>query len=99
MAKVLVLYQSSYGHMEQMANAAADGARSGGAQVTVKRVPELMSEEASRKSRHEVGSAGAVGQTRGAGGKGERQPSEKDLAGARYQGKRVAEIADQLVRR
>jgi len=34
-----------------------------------------------------------------AGGRGERQPSEKDLAGARYQGRRVAEIADQLVRR
>jgi NAD(P)H dehydrogenase (quinone) len=32
------------------------------------------------------------------GGKGERQPSEKDLAGARYQGKRVAQIAEQLVR-
>jgi NAD(P)H dehydrogenase (quinone) len=25
MAKVLVLYYSSYGHMEQMANAAAEG--------------------------------------------------------------------------
>lgn len=50
MAKVLVLYQSSHGHMEQMANAAAEGARAGGAQVTVKRVPELMSEDAARKA-------------------------------------------------
>lgn len=50
MAKVLVLYQSCHGHMEQMANAAAEGARAGGAQVTVKRVPELMSEDAARKA-------------------------------------------------
>ena len=50
MAKVLVLYYSSYGHMEQMANAAAEGARAGGAQVVVKRVPELMSEDAARKA-------------------------------------------------
>jgi NAD(P)H dehydrogenase (quinone) len=33
-----------------------------------------------------------------AGNQGQRQPSEKDLAGARYQGKRVAEIAEKLVR-
>jgi NAD(P)H dehydrogenase (quinone) len=197
MAKVLVLYQSSYGHMEQMANAAAEGAQAGGAQVTVKRVPELMSEDAARKqgmkwdqpapwakpdelpeydavilgiptrygrmvgavahfwdqtgaiwsSGKMVGKVGAVmsstatqhggqemtqfsgivnllhfgmiivglpygfreqmtldeivgGSPYGAstisGGKGERQPSEKDLAGARYQGKRVAEIAARL---
>jgi NAD(P)H dehydrogenase (quinone) len=40
MAKVLVLYYSSYGHVETMANAVADGARSAGATVDVKRVPE-----------------------------------------------------------
>jgi len=49
MPKVLVLYQSSHGHMEQMAHAAAEGARAGGAQVVVKRVPELMSEADARK--------------------------------------------------
>jgi NAD(P)H dehydrogenase (quinone) len=185
--------------MEQMAHAAAEGARSAGAQVAVKRVPELMSEDAARKagmkwdqpapwakpeelteydavilgiptrygrmvgamahfwdqtveiwsSGKMVGKVGAVmsstatqhggqemtqfsgianllhfgmiivglpyaftgqmtldeivgGSPYGAstisGGKGERQPSEKDLAGARYQGKRVAQIAEQLVR-
>src|SRR5689334_7298426 len=43
MAKVLVLYYSTYGHVERMAEAAAEGARSvPGAEVTVKRVPELM---------------------------------------------------------
>jgi len=40
MSKVLVLYYSSYGHIEQMAHAVAEGAREGGAQVDVKRVPE-----------------------------------------------------------
>ena len=40
MAKVLVLYYSSYGHVESMANAIAEGARSAGAHVDIKRVPE-----------------------------------------------------------
>jgi NAD(P)H dehydrogenase (quinone) len=40
MAKVLVLYYSSYGHVETMANAIAEGARSAGASVDLKRVPE-----------------------------------------------------------
>nr|WP_298716226.1 NAD(P)H:quinone oxidoreductase [uncultured Steroidobacter sp.] len=50
MAKVLVLYYSSYGHIEQMAHAVAEGARSAGAQVTVKRVPETVPEDLARKS-------------------------------------------------
>ena len=50
MTKVLVLYYSSYGHMEQMANAAAEGAREARAEVAVKRVPELAPEEVARKS-------------------------------------------------
>jgi NAD(P)H dehydrogenase (quinone) len=40
MAKILVLYYSSYGHMETMAHAMADGARAAGASVDIKRVPE-----------------------------------------------------------
>ncbi|MBX9797324.1 NAD(P)H:quinone oxidoreductase [Sphingomonas sp.] len=40
MTKVLVLYYSSYGHMEQMADAVAEGARSAGASVDIRRVPE-----------------------------------------------------------
>lgn len=51
MSKVLVLYYSSYGHVEQMAQAIADGARSGGAQVDIKRVPETVP-EAIAKSAH-----------------------------------------------
>jgi len=47
MAKILVLYHSMYGHIETMANAIAEGARSvQGAEVTIKRVPETMPEEA-----------------------------------------------------
>ena len=40
MAKVLVLYYSSYGHVEQMADAVADGARAAGAEVDIRRVAE-----------------------------------------------------------
>jgi NAD(P)H dehydrogenase (quinone) len=51
MAKVLVLYYSAYGHVEKMAEAVAQGARSvAGTEVTVKRVPELMPEEVARKA-------------------------------------------------
>jgi NAD(P)H dehydrogenase (quinone) len=50
MTKLLVLYYSMYGHIEIMAGAIAEGARSvEGVQVTVKRVPELMSEEVAKK--------------------------------------------------
>ena len=51
MAKVLVLYYSSYGHIEKMAKAVAEGARSAGAQVDIKRVPETVP-EAIAKSAH-----------------------------------------------
>jgi NAD(P)H dehydrogenase (quinone) len=45
MAKLLVLYYSSYGHIETMAAAVADGARSAGAQVDIRRVAEIVPEE------------------------------------------------------
>lgn len=44
MSKVLVLYYSTYGHIETMAGAVAEGARSAGAAVDVKRVPETVPE-------------------------------------------------------
>src|SRR3546814_19597314 len=51
MTKVLVLYHSMYGHVEKMAEAVAAGAREvGGVQVTVKRGPETMPEEAFKKA-------------------------------------------------
>jgi NAD(P)H dehydrogenase (quinone) len=199
MTKVLVLYYSAYGHMEKMAYAAAEGARSGGAEVAVKRVPELVPEDMARKSGMKldqpapvatigelaqydaiilgiptrfgrmvsqmsnfldqagglwftnalVGKVGSVmsstatqhggqemtllagvtnllhfgmvvvglpysyapqmtleeiagnspyGATTIAGGQGQRQPSQKELDGARFQGKHVAEIAGRLAR-
>jgi NAD(P)H dehydrogenase (quinone) len=45
MTKVLVLYYSSYGHIEKMADAVAEGARAGGAEVDIRRVAETAPEE------------------------------------------------------
>lgn len=50
MTKVLVLYYSSYGHLETMAEAIADGARSTGADVTIKRVAETAPLEVAQAS-------------------------------------------------
>jgi NAD(P)H dehydrogenase (quinone) len=60
MAKVLVLYYSSYGHIETMAEAIAEGARSSGATVDIKRVPELVSDEVAAKSHFKTQQAAAV---------------------------------------
>lgn len=54
MTKVLVLYYSSWGHMEAMARSAAEGAREAGADVTVKRVPELVPEEVARAAHYKL---------------------------------------------
>ncbi|NNG21977.1 NAD(P)H:quinone oxidoreductase [Telluria aromaticivorans] len=48
MTKVLVLYYSTYGHIEQMAQAVAEGARLAGASVDIKRVPETVPESVAR---------------------------------------------------
>lgn len=45
MTKVLVLYYSSYGHIEKMADAVAEGAREGGAEVAIRRVAETAPDE------------------------------------------------------
>ena len=50
MAKVLVLYYSSYGHIETMAKAVAEGARSAGATVDIKRVPETVPEAVAKSA-------------------------------------------------
>ena len=54
MSKVLVLYYSSYGHIETMAQAIAEGARSGGAAVDVKRVPETVPLEIAKSAHFKV---------------------------------------------
>jgi NAD(P)H dehydrogenase (quinone) len=51
MAKILVLYYSSYGHIEQMAYSQAEGARAvAGVEATVKRVPELVPPDVAKSS-------------------------------------------------
>lgn len=60
MTKVLVLYYSSWGHMEQMANAAAEGARAAGADVTVKRVPELTPIEVAKQFHYKLDQAAPI---------------------------------------
>lgn len=50
MSKILVLYYSTYGHVETLANAVAEGARSvAGAEVTLKRVPETLPPELAKQ--------------------------------------------------
>jgi len=48
MSRVLVLYYSTYGHIETMAQAVAEGARGAGADVDVKRVPETVPEDVAK---------------------------------------------------
>jgi NAD(P)H dehydrogenase (quinone) len=60
MSKVLVLYYSSYGHIEQMAQAIAEGAREGGAQVDIKRVPETAPEEVAKAAYFKLDQAAPI---------------------------------------
>jgi NAD(P)H dehydrogenase (quinone) len=65
MTKVLVLYYSSYGHIERMAEAIAEGAREiAGVEVTIKRVPELVPEEAAKGAGMKLGQAAPVAEPR-----------------------------------
>lgn len=61
MPKILVLYHSTYGHVEKMAEAVAEGARSvEGATVDVKRVPELVPEELAKQSGYKLDQAAPI---------------------------------------
>ncbi|MBO9716142.1 MAG: NAD(P)H:quinone oxidoreductase [Pseudoxanthomonas sp.] len=60
MAKVLVLYYSAYGHIETMARAIAEGAAGAGAQVDIKRVPELVPAEVAKASHYKLDQAAPV---------------------------------------
>ena len=60
MTKILVLYYSSYGHIETMAGAVAEGARGAGAQVDLKRVPETVPLEVAKTSHFKVEQAAPV---------------------------------------
>ena len=64
MTKVLVLYYSSYGHIEQMAYAVAEGARAvEGVEAVVKRVPELVSDEVAKQSHFKLDQPAPVATT------------------------------------
>jgi NAD(P)H dehydrogenase (quinone) len=60
MAKVLVLYYSTYGHIETMANAVAEGARGTGATVDVKRVPETVPEDIAKNGHFKLEQAAPI---------------------------------------
>lgn len=61
MTKVLVLYYSSYGHIETMAQAVAEGARKvAGTQVDIKRVPELVPPEVAKASHFKLDQAAPI---------------------------------------
>jgi NAD(P)H dehydrogenase (quinone) len=57
MSKVLVLYYSTYGHIETMAEAVAEGARAAGAEVDIRRVPEIISEELAKAAHFKLDQA------------------------------------------
>lgn len=50
MTRILVLYYSSYGHIEEMTDAIAEGARDEGAEVTIKRVPEIVPDDVAKEA-------------------------------------------------
>ncbi|KXW58019.1 NAD(P)H:quinone oxidoreductase [Ferrovum myxofaciens] len=60
MSKVLVLYYSSYGHIETMAQAMAEGARSAGASVDIKRVPETAPLEIAKAAHFKLDQAAPI---------------------------------------
>jgi NAD(P)H dehydrogenase (quinone) len=60
MPKVLVLYYSAYGHIETMAEAIAEGARGAGAQVDIKRVPELVPPDVAKASHFKLDQSAPV---------------------------------------
>jgi len=60
MSKILVLYYSSYGHIEQMAEAVAAGAREAGATVDIKRVPETAPLEVAKAAYFKLDQAAPV---------------------------------------
>ncbi len=62
MAKVLVLYYSAWGHMETMAYAAAEGAKSAGATVDVKRVAETVPEDIQKAYHYKMDQKAPVAQ-------------------------------------
>jgi NAD(P)H dehydrogenase (quinone) len=63
LAKILVLYYSSWGHVEKMAYAAAEGAKSvAGTEVVVKRVPDLVPEDVQKQFHYKTDQPAPIAQ-------------------------------------
>jgi len=62
MVRILVLYYSSYGHIERMAEAVAAGARDVATDIVLKRVPELVPEEVARKAGYKLNQVAPIAQ-------------------------------------
>jgi NAD(P)H dehydrogenase (quinone) len=60
MARILILYYSSYGHVETLAEAIAEGARSVGGTVDIKRVPETVPDDIARSSHYKLDQAAPI---------------------------------------
>lgn len=60
MAKILVLYYSSWGHMEAMALAAGRGAEAAGAEVRIMRVPELVPDAVAKDAHYKLDQHGEI---------------------------------------
>jgi NAD(P)H dehydrogenase (quinone) len=60
MTRVLILYYSSYGHIETMAEAMAEGVRAGGAEAVIKRVPETAPAEVAAAAHFKTDQAAPV---------------------------------------
>jgi NAD(P)H dehydrogenase (quinone) len=91
--KVLVLYHSTYGHIEAMAEAVAEGAREAGAEVAIRRVPETVPEAVARQSGYKLDQAAPLARV-------EELPDYDAIvvgAGTRY-GRLPAQMADFLDR-
>lgn len=60
MTRVLILYYSSYGHVETMAGAIAEGVRAAGGEAFVKRVPETAPAEVAAAAHFKTDQAAPV---------------------------------------
>jgi len=60
MTKILILYYSSYGHVETMAGAVAEGVRASGAEAVIKRVPETAPAEVAAAAHFKTDQAAPV---------------------------------------
>ncbi len=60
MSKILILYYSSYGHIQTMADAIAEGARSQGAVVDIRRVPETVPDDVAMAAHYKLDQAAPV---------------------------------------